>query len=264
MPAEARRLLIIDLLGRSGGVSVTGLARELGVSEMTIRRDLDWLEGHAVLKRVHGGAINSQKEEEQPFENRALRSNPQKTLIGWTAAQMVRAGERIILDAGTTTQQVARNLAGCGGLTVITNNINIMAVLAGMPQIEAIMLGGSLKHIEMCTVGPMVTQALSMLAVDKCFLSVAGFDAGQGLTDQDMREVEVKQAMMHSAREVILVADSTKWGQVKLARVAPLSGVHKVVSDDQLPPEAVAAFETAGVEVITPERLGASEKARGA
>ena len=117
------------------------------------------------------------------------------------------------------------------------------------------MLGGTLKHLEMCTVGPMVTQALSILSVDKCFLSVAGFDAIQGLTDQDMREVEIKQAMMRSAREVILVADSSKWGQVKLVRVAGLNRIHKLVSDDRLPSDAIAAIEAAGVEVITPERL---------
>ena len=257
MPAEARRLQIIDLLGKSGTgvVSVTVLARQLGVSEVTIRRDLDWLELHSVLTRVHGGAISYQKDEEKPFDDRVLQSNPQKSIIGWAAAQLVRSGERIILDAGTTTQQLARNLAGCGALTVITNNIHIMSTLARFPQIETIMLGGTLKHLEMCTVGPMVTQALSVLTVDKCFLSAAGFDAVQGLTDQDMREVEVKQAMMRSAREVILVADSSKWGQVKLVRLAALNQIHKLVSDDRLPREAIAALEATGVEVFTPERL---------
>ena len=207
---------IIDLLGKSGTgvVSVTVLARQLGVSEMTIRRDLDWLEQRSVLTRVHGGAISNQKDEERPFEERLLQSNPQKSIIGLAAAQLVHGGERIILDAGTTAQQMARNLIGCSALTVISNNIHIMSALARIAQIEAIMLGGTLKHLEMCTVGPMVTQALSVLSVDKCFLSVAGFDAIQGLTEQDMREVEVKQAMMRSAREVILVADSSKWGQV--------------------------------------------------
>ena len=257
MPAEARRSQIIDLLGKSGSgvVSVTVLAGQLGVSEMTIRRDLDWLEQHSVLTRVHGGAISSQKDEERPFDDRLLQSNPQKSIIGWAAAQLVHGGERIILDAGTTTQQLARNLIGCSALTVITNNIHIMSTLARIPQIEAIMLGGTLKHLEMCTVGPMVTQALSVLTVDKCFLSVAGFDAIQGLTDQDMREVEVKQAMMRSAREVILVADSSKWGQVKLVRVAELNRIHKLVSDDRLSADAINAIEAAGVKVFTPERL---------
>jgi DeoR/GlpR family transcriptional regulator of sugar metabolism len=257
MPAEARRLQIIEILGKSGSgsVSVAALARQFDVSEMTIRRDLDWLQQRSVLSRVHGGAVVFQKDEEKPFDDRLLQSNPQKNIIGRTAAKLVKEGERIILDAGTTTQQLARNLADCSSLTVITNNIHIMSDLAGCPQIDAIMLGGNLKHLEMCTVGPMVTQALNLLSVDKCFLSIAGFDAQQGLTDQDLREAEVKQAMMRSAREVILVTDSSKWGVVNLVRVASLGQVQRVVTDDLIPPDAVAAFEAAGVEVITPEKI---------
>jgi DeoR family transcriptional regulator, fructose operon transcriptional repressor len=257
MPAQARRMQIIDLLGKSGTgvVSVTVLARQLGVSEMTIRRDLDWLEQRSVLTRVHGGAINYQKDEEKPFEGRLLQSNPQKTAIGLAAVQLIHDGERIILDAGTTAQQIAQNLSGCSGLTVITNNIHIVSDLAVNKEIEVIMLGGTLKHQEMCTVGPMVTQALGVLSVDKCFLSAAGFDANQGLTDQDMREVEIKQAMMRSAREVILVADSSKWGEVKLVRIAALNQIHKLVSDDLLSPEAITVLENTGVEVITPRRV---------
>jgi DeoR family transcriptional regulator, fructose operon transcriptional repressor len=259
MPAEARRLQIVDLLGKSGSgvVSVTELAQQLDVSEMTIRRDLDWLEQRSVLTRVHGGAITYQKDDERPFDDRLLRSNPQKTAIALAAVQLIGEGERIILDAGTTTQQVARNLAHYANLTVITNNLNIVSCLADCPHLETILLGGTLKHQEMCTVGPMVTQALSLLMVDKCILSVAGFDANQGLTDQDMREVEVKQAMMRSAREVILVADSSKWGTVKLVRVADLGRIDQFVTDDLLPGEAIAAFEAAGVEVITPQRMAA-------
>jgi DeoR family fructose operon transcriptional repressor len=257
MPALARRMQIFDLLGKSGTgvVSVTVLARQLGVSEMTIRRDLDWLEQRSVLTRVHGGAISYQKDEEKPFEDRLLQSNPQKAAIGWAAAQLVQDGDRIILDAGTTAQRIAQNLSGRSRLTVITNNIHIMSDLAGNKEIEVIMLGGTLKHQEMCTVGPMVTQALSVLSVDKCFLSAAGFDANQGLTDQDMREVEIKQVMMRSAREVILVADSSKWGMVKLVRIAALNQIHKLVSDNLLPPDAITVLENVGVEVITPKRL---------
>jgi DeoR family transcriptional regulator, fructose operon transcriptional repressor len=257
MPAEARRLQIIEMLGKTGTgvISVTGLAKILDVSEMTIRRDLDWLEERSILTRVHGGAMANQKDEETPFDDRLQKSNPQKSAIGWAAAQLVAEGEHIILDAGTTTQQLARNLAGRNGLTVITNNIHILSELAKSAQIDTIILGGTLKHQEMCTVGPMVTQALSVLSVDKCFLSSAGFDAHMGVTDMDMREVEVKQAMMRSAREVILVADSSKWGQVKLVRIASLGLIHKVVSDDLLPAEAVEALEAVGVEVITPDRL---------
>ena len=260
MPAESRRLQIIELLGKSGTgvISVSHLAKQLGVSEMTVRRDLDWLEEHSVLKRVHGGAMVYQKDEEPPYNDRLTRSNPQKTAIGWAAAQLIKAGDRVILDAGTTTQQVVHHLVSLPNLTVITNNVHTIAELAHYPQIETILLGGMLKHQEGCTVGPMVTQALSVLAVDKVFLSASGLDARQGVTDLDMREVEVKQAMMHSAREVILVADSSKWGKVKLVRIAFFHQIQRIVTDDLITPEAVAALESAGVEVITPERIAAS------
>ena len=260
MPAESRRLQIIELLGKSGTgvISVNHLAKQLGVSEMTVRRDLDWLEEHSVLKRVHGGAMVYQKDEEPPYNDRLTRSNPQKTAIGWAAAQLIKAGDRVILDAGTTTQQVVHHLVSLPNLTVITNNVHTIAELAHYPQIETILLGGMLKHQEGCTVGPMVTQALSVLAVDKVFLSASGLDARQGVTDLDMREVEVKQAMMHSAREVILVADSSKWGKVKLVRIAFFHQIQRIVTDDLITPEAVAALESAGVEVITPERIAAS------
>lgn len=257
MPAEARRLQIIDLLERSnmGVVSVRDLARHFHVSEMTIRRDLDWLEEHSILTRVHGGAVALQKEEEKPFGDRLQESNPQKISIGWAAAKLVQDGDRIILDAGTTTQQVARNLHRHSSLTVITNNIPIAHELAAFHQIETLLLGGVIKHQELCTVGPSVKQELSVLSADKCFLSAAGFNLRQGITDSDMREVEVKQAMIQAAAEVILVADSSKYGLTKLVRIAPLQAVSKIVTDDLLRPEAVAELEAAGIEVITPERL---------
>ena len=149
MPAEARRLQIIEMLGKTGTgvISVAGLARLLDVSEMTIRRDLDWLEARSILTRVHGGAMAIQKDEESPFDDRLKKSNPQKIAIGWAAANLINDGERIILDAGTTTQQLARNLAGRSALTVITNNVHILIELAKSPQIETVILGGTFHHL---------------------------------------------------------------------------------------------------------------------
>ena len=269
MPAETRRLQIIELLTKNtaGGVSVRELAGRFNVSEMTIRRDLDWLEECSVLTRVHGGAMIAQKEDEKPFDDRLGQANPQKTAIGWAAAQLVKPGEVVILDAGTTTQQVARNLVGLSGLMILTNNLHIAGDLSHYPQVGTILLGGNLKHQEMCTVGPMVTSALAVLAADKLFLSAAGFDARQGITDQDMREVEVKQAMMRSAREVILVCDSSKWGAVRLVRTTSWSQVRRLVTDDRISAEAVAELRALGVEVITPGRVsagieGAEEKGK--
>jgi DeoR family fructose operon transcriptional repressor len=266
MSAEARRFQIIDYIGQAGNgvVSVSNLAQRLGVSEMTIRRDLDWLEKRSILTRVHGGAIAFQSEitqmqAEKPFGLRLNESNPQKKSIGWAAAKLVQDGNRIILDAGTTTQQIARNLGGKDNLTVITNNIPISTELSRYEQIETILLGGQLKHRELCTIGPMVKQELAILSVDIHFLSAAGFSVRHGATDPDMREVEIKQAMIQASSEVILVADSSKFGLVELVKICPIDSLNKIVTDDSISPQAVIELEAEGIEVITPQRIAQRE-----
>lgn len=260
MLAEARRMQILDLISRAGegGVSVIGLSRQLSVSEMTIRRDLDWLEERAIVKRVHGGAIAYPSTvPEKPFDDRLLESSPQKKSIGWAAAQLVNDGDRIILDAGTTMQQIARNLTCKNDLTVITNNLPAVLELARCPNIKTFILGGELKHKELCTVGGMMKSDLGRFSADKYFMSVAGFSLKNGLTDPDLYEVEGKQSMMQAAERVILAADSSKWGIAALVKIAPLSEVDQLVTDDDLPEEAAASIQAQGVEVITPERLPA-------
>jgi DeoR family fructose operon transcriptional repressor len=260
MLSETRRLNIVNLLANdlTKAVSVAELSQRLGVSEMTIRRDLDWLAERSLVTRVHGGAVAFQGPEiEKSFTDRLGDSGPQKKSVGWAAAQLVRDGDRIILDAGTTTQQVAGNLTCHQNLTVITNNLPIVDHLAHCAEIDTIVLGGMLKRQELCTVGPMVTQALSSLTADLFFLSTAGFSLECGATDPDMREAEVKQAMIACARKVILVADSRKYGIDKLVKIAPLTSVHTIVTDDSLPSETVTELEAAGLEVLTPQRMAA-------
>lgn len=258
MLAEERRNRILEVLRdrEQGVVSVTELSELLETSNMTIRRDLDWLENKGVLRRVHGGAVICPDEtDEKPFAERFEQFSREKQLVGRTAAQLVQDGETIILDAGTTTQQVARHLTSKQDVVAITNAIPIVEELARCPHVSTIVLGGMLKQQELCTVGPMVTQELSRLSVDKFFLSVSGFTLEKGATDPDLQETEVKQAMMQAAQEIILVADSSKWGVINLAQITPLHTVHKIVTDDGLPAPAIEAIEAIGVEVITPERV---------
>jgi DeoR family fructose operon transcriptional repressor len=256
--SETRRLTIMDLLTHdlTRAVSVAELSGRLGVSEMTIRRDLDWLAERSLATRVHGGAVAYQGPEiEKAFSDRLGDSGPQKKSIGWAAAQLAKDGDRIMMDAGTTTQQVASNLKFHHFLTIITNNLPIANELAGCSEIETIILGGMLKREELCTVGPMVTQALTSLTADIVFLSTAGFSIERGATDPDMREVEIKQAMMACASKVILVADSNKYGIAKLVKTASLSSIHTLVTDDFLSNETFIELDAAGLEVITPQRM---------
>ena len=259
LPSESRRIRILEQIRRSpdGVVSISQLSQALSVSEMTIRRDLDWLAERRILARVHGGAVAYPGAPSEPaFGDRLNDFNPQKQAIGWAAAQLVKDGERIILDAGTTTRHVARNLAVRQGLTILTNNLVITQELAELPEFSTILLGGQLKHRELCTVGEMVKDSLRNFAVDRCFLSASGFDL-QGAYDPDLREVEVKRAMLQAARQVILVADSSKFGLTALVRIAPLASFHQLVTDDNLPADAQSALEAMGLEVITPARVAA-------
>ena len=258
MLAEERRFQIVGILTEreSGLASVVELSKAFKVSSMTIRRDLDWLEERGLLMRVHGGAmVHAALAGERSFTERGEEFNREKQLVGRVAAQLIRDGEVIILDAGTTTQQVAANLGDKNDLTVVTNALPVAEELSRYPQISTILLGGILKHRELCTVGPPVTEELSRLSVDKLFLSVAGFTLEKGATDPDLRETEVKQAMIRAARQVILVTDSSKWGVVTFAQVTTLDAIHKIVIDDAIPADAIGALEAEGVEVVTPNRL---------
>jgi DeoR/GlpR family transcriptional regulator of sugar metabolism len=265
MLAEERRRHIIEILHcrDDGAVSVAELTEKFGVTGMTIRRDLDWLEGRSLLKRVHGGAVvhdglYEQLADEPPFSEREDRYFEQKQSIGRAAVQLVQDGDRLILDAGTTTLQVARYLTGKRGLTVVTNALPVAEELTYLPDLSTIVLGGILKPRELCMVGPTVTAELTRLSVDRVFLSAAGFSVDMGISDPDLQEAEAKQAMIRASKEVVLVADSSKWNANALAQVAPLRVVHCIVTDDGISPDAVVAIQAEGVEVLTPASLARS------
>jgi DeoR family fructose operon transcriptional repressor len=257
MLAELRRLHIATYVRQheSGIVTVAELSEMLDVSDMTIRRDLAYLESQSVLRRVHGGAVAyHQLDESKPFEYRSTQADPQKKMIGWLASQLVNDNDRVILDAGTTTLQVANNLTCKSRLTVITNNIPVAKELSPCTNIILVLLGGIVKHVEMCTVGDMVKQSLSRLSADKYFLSATSFTVRMGAMETDMAETEVKQSMLHSAGETFLVADSSKFNVTSLIQVASVKEIRKIITDDGLPVETIQAIEAQGVEVITPSR----------
>ncbi|MFL7893439.1 MAG: DeoR/GlpR family DNA-binding transcription regulator [Anaerolineales bacterium] len=257
MLAEQRRLRITEYVQQqeSGIVTIAELSEMLSVSDMTIRRDLDLLERQSVLRKVRGGAAAIQQiDGDRSFDFRSKKADPQKKIIGWLASQLVHDGDRIVLDAGTTTFQIASNLACKNHLTVITNNLLAAQELSRCTNIIILLLGGIIKHQELCTVGDMVKQSLSLLSVDKYFLSVTSFSIPMGAMETDMAETEVKQSMLRSAGETILVADSTKYNVTSLIQVAPLRRISKIVTDDGMPVDAIREIEAQDVEVITPAR----------
>jgi DeoR/GlpR family transcriptional regulator of sugar metabolism len=254
MLAQERLLRITELLNEreTGMVSVSELSKRFGVSTMTIRRDLDRLENMAVLRRIHGGAVARHQEHWAPYVERDVRHGREKQAIGWAAAQLVEDGDRLLLDSGTTTSHVARNLAYKHGLVVITHSFPAADELALLPRIDVTLLGGRLHHKERSTRGPAVLSALAHITVDTFFMSAAGYSIEGGATDPDPHEVEVKQAMMRAAHQVILVSDSSKWGTDAGVQIAPLRDLHRLVVDDGISSEAIESVEAQGVEVITP------------
>jgi DeoR/GlpR family transcriptional regulator of sugar metabolism len=256
MNPKTRREQIVDILNNaySGVVTISDLSQELGVSEMTIRRDLEYLEENEQLRRIYGGAIAFKGGIEQPYTERAEQSSPQKVAIGKLAASLVKDGQSIMIDTGTTTREVAHNLGDKQDLTVVTNSIPISVELNPYPSIKTFLLGGLVKKAELCTVGYSVRQALEAFTVDVAFIGTAGFSIGNGITDIDINEVEIKQTAMRIAREVILVSDSRKYNTTALLRVAPLKTANKIVTDDDLPDDVIQQIESQGIEVITPGR----------
>jgi DeoR family transcriptional regulator of aga operon len=174
----------------------------------------------------------------------------EKRRIGAAAAALVKDGDSIILDSGTTTQQIAKQIKGKKELTVITNGLNIALELLGSKGVQLILLGGMVRENSFSAVGHFAEEMLGQLSANKLFLAVDAFDLEFGLTTPNLEESKVNQAMVRVAREVILVADSSKFGKRSLSRIVPLGQINKIVTDDALPEDSRAELRARGIELI--------------
>jgi len=247
---EERRRAILKFVNRDGRVLVTDLSRRFRTSQVTIRKDLELLHGQRQLHRTHGGALPAR---ETALDDFTLREKErlhrrEKILIATSAARMVRRGQVIILDSGTTTTAVARALRDFDNLTVITNAVNIAAELAGT-QIEVILTGGTLRKNSFSLVGPMAEGTLRHLNADMLFLGVDGFEVSYGLTTHNLLEAKVNRVMMKVAQRTILVCDSSKFGRRSLSLIAPTSSMHQVITDRGIQRSDLQALKKAGIEV---------------
>jgi DeoR family transcriptional regulator of aga operon len=253
MMVEERRRHILDMLEQSKRVTVRELADIFSVSAVTVRADLEALAQMGALVRSHGGAVKSLSPvPDLPVSLKERLRQAQKARIGMLAASMIRNGETIIFDSGTTTAAVAKCVASLrlNSLTVITNALNIASELANLPQIRIIMLGGIVRGGALSLVGPHAEQALSNLNADRVFLGVDGIDPEVGLTTPDVLEAQLSSLMIRVSREVVVVSDSSKFMQRSLSVIAKLDAIHKLVTDDGVPPIMLDALDAAGVEVM--------------
>ncbi len=254
--ATQRRELILAEVERVGGVRVTELAELFGVSDMTVRRDLEQLEMHGWLRKVHGGAVLATSSTEEPgFEVKSALQQPAKRAIAARAATLVEPNTAIALSAGTTTWMLARSLQGTtANLSVVTNSTTVADILsagggAGATGINVILTGGA-RTPSAALVGPIADRAIASLHVDRLFLGVHGMDSEAGYTTPNLAEAQTNQALIASARQVVILADSTKWGTVGLADFGALSVADVLITDDGITPEARRELEDRVGELI--------------
>ena len=231
LPAE-RRQRILELIQHSGSATVEELAEAVGSSSSTVRRDLDRLAALSLVIRTHGGAVlptHSTAYEKRYTEKRILRQH--ENHIGKAAAEFVQEGETVILDSGSTTLEVARNLAAKKHLTIITNDLFIATEITYHPSTTVIVTGGILRPGFNVVVGSATESFLMSVHVDKSFLGGDAVDFDYGLTNATLSEASVKQLMIKAAREAYLVVDHTKFGQRALAKVADLESFKLIVTD---------------------------------
>lgn len=241
--------MILDHLDTAGSISVPDLAEMFGVSLATVRRDLQLLEEQRLLERTHGGAVAVGVAHELPVRYRTGQQSIQKREIARVAVSRVPLGAVVGLTGGSTTTEVARQLAVRESLSVVTNALNIAAELALRPQFKVVVPGGVARPQSYELVGLWSDQALRVLNIGVAIVGVDGVDADGGITTHDEVEAQTNAALLSRARRVIVVADSSKFGRVHLARIAGLDEIDEIITDSQADPGEVERLRAAGVTV---------------
>lgn len=247
-----RRRKILHLLNENGQVFVQELSEEFNVSEVTIRKDLDLFESKKLLIRSRGGAMkyeNSVGTDHQITDKNKIYY-AEKVSIGKIAATLVRDGDTIIIDSGTTTLEVAKNLNKEYNINVITNAINIVNQLIQFNNVNIIVPGGSIRKNSHSLIGPLAEKSLANFYVDKVFIGVDGFDITQGAFTPNIEEASLNQHMIEIAKEVILVTDSSKFSRKSLAFICPPSKIDIIVTDDKIDQGIKRELIEIGIKVI--------------
>jgi len=249
--AEERQQRILTQAQRDRRVEVASLSTQFGVTQETVRRDLDRLERQGLLRRVHGGAIPSGHLSFEPgLSQRDALASSEKARIARAAASLLPRGGTLLLDAGTSTARLAAELPEDSELNVVTNALPIATALASRPGITVHLVGGRVRGRTLATVDTWALTTLAGLNVDVAVLGTNGISVERGLTTPDPAEAGVKAAMVAAGRRVVVLADSTKVGADQFARFAELSDIDQLVTDPGIDPATRTAFAAAGVDVV--------------
>jgi DeoR/GlpR family transcriptional regulator of sugar metabolism len=250
IPAQ-RRERILEYLALHKIVASTDLSQWLGVSEATIRRDLEWLEEEGSLERTHGGAALSQRLPQEPeYKQRAMRCPEEKRLIGLTAAGLIQEGDIVFINSGTTTTQVIRHVRPSKDITIVTNNLSA-ALETGDAGFDLILLGGEFQHKSNSVAGRFATANLGQIYASKAFIGVDGISLKHGYTVPSNAEAEVLRIMLSRTQgPIFVVADHSKWGVVSNFEVAPVDSDLKLITDAGLDEHARSALAARLVEIL--------------
>jgi len=258
LPAERRRRIAAIVAGR-GGVRLDELAREVGVSVDTARRDVDGLHDAGVIERTRGGAVaRVQRESIVPLDDRIDRQNPGKQAIARAAARLIGDGSSLVINGGSTTLAFAEALASHRGLSIVTNNLRIPSALARSAVHDLYVLGGRVHPDVGATVGSGVFRGEAPVACDVAVVSVGGIAARRGLSMADPEEATLTSEMIAASARAVVLCDATKFGREALMRVSDLHTVTVLVTDAEPPVDLREALREAGTELVVARRLNPS------
>jgi DeoR family transcriptional regulator of aga operon len=248
---EERRRRICELLRAEGRVTVEALAQRFDTSAVTIRMDLAALETGGALTRTRGGAVARDEDIDLSIGIKRTLHHAEKVRIARAAAALIQDGETIILDSGTTTAEIARQIRGMAfeSINVITNALNVAMLLAGAPAVRLILPGGVLRRESQSLSGHMAEHALADLQADRLFLGVDGLDPEIGIMTPHLPEAQLNARMIQISRQVVAVADSSKFMRRNVSVIARLEQLHLLITDSAARPEVVAEIRRRGVDV---------------
>lgn len=253
MIAHERKQFIIDLLMKNKSVSVAELSKELGTSEVTIRRDLNELEKENALERTHGGAIRKMSTSFEPvFSELAQVNANSKRAIALEAYNLIEDNDAVVIDSSSTGVQLAKLIktGNKKNITVVTNSFITVWELMHCENCETIHIGGQVRDNLSCTIGAIAEASLKKLRVDKAFVGINGIDFEVGFTTPYLFESQTKRAMMNAARSVYIIADSSKFGKTYLSILCPIERATCLITDDCITEDHKKEAEERGLELI--------------
>jgi len=258
LPAGARQARLTEIVTRNGFISVAEISQMLGVSTMTIRRDLEALETRGILKRTHGGAVASETDrheifdaEEPMFKQRQRRNAVAKSRIAIAAAKLIGPSETIALDVGTSVLALAKELLHRADLRIFTNSLPA-AITLTTGRNPIYLLGGQLRGPELAVIGPVATSQVAHYYFDKVFIGVSGIIEA-GLYDYTLEDTEVKRAFIEQARQVIVLCDSSKFDRRSLAQICSLDRCHTLITEAPPPSHLGRAIAKSNINLVIAE-----------